>query len=158
MLHYGTCKICSFLFKQSGRHLELLMHVTFERVAFARWLQSRRIVRFGGIRVDLDRDLLRLSMLRTQSRKGSPQDRLYRFVLTAVVYTYRSIVDDADVHHGLEDAVLDSIFAVERSDLRHESIVKLFAFRWGSRMMEGGRVFLNGCKKRELGDFRHDDS
>jgi len=36
----------------------------------------------------------------------------YRFILAAVVYTYRSVIDYTDVHHSLEHAVFDPVFAI----------------------------------------------
>ena len=45
---------------------------------------------------------------------------MYHFVLTAVIHTYRSIVDEADVHHRLEYAVFDFVFAIELANLTNE--------------------------------------
>lgn len=61
---------------------------------------------------------------------------MYRFVLTAVVHTYRSIVDEADIHHSLEHAIFDFVFSIELADLANERVVELLAFGCWSRLVE----------------------
>ena len=72
---------------------------------------------------------------------------MYRFIYTAKVHTYRSIVDEADVHHGLEDAVFDPVFSVQRADLGEEGVVEFFAFDGGGGFVEVGLVaFFRRCQ------------
>jgi hypothetical protein len=47
----------------------------------------------------------------------------YRLVYAAEVNTYWSIIDQSYVHHRTEDAVLDTVLAVEGADLAKEAVV-----------------------------------
>lgn len=51
-----------------------------------------------------------------------------RFVNAAEVDTYWSVIDQADVHHGLEHPIFNSFLGVELSNLSDKSVVEFFAF------------------------------
>lgn len=86
--------------------------------------------------------------------EGSARE-IYRFVQAAVVYTYRSIVHQPDVHHGLEHAVLDPVLCIHRLDLGEELVVELFSLSGARRLVEVGFIsFLGGSEQGELRDYR----
>lgn len=71
---------------------------------------------------------------------------IYRFVLTAVVYTYRSVINEGNVHHGLKYAIFDFVFAIKLADLGNKRVVELFAFGSWSGLVEVWFVaFLGRC-------------
>lgn len=76
---------------------------------------------------------------------------VYRLVYAAEINTYWSIVDQSNVHHRSEDAVLDALLAVKGADLAYEAVVQLFATGRRRRLVETGLVpFLHRCEEREL--------
>ena len=48
---------------------------------------------------------------------------MYRRVLAAVVYTHRPIVLQFDLHHGLEDTILDPIWRIAFPHLIIEEVI-----------------------------------
>lgn len=78
---------------------------------------------------------------------------MYRRVLAAVVYTHRPIVLQFDLHHGLEDTILDPIWRIAFPHLIIEEVID-FSCRFGaSCIMKVGFVsFLHFCIECELGD------
>lgn len=78
---------------------------------------------------------------------------MYRRVLAAVVYTHRPIVLQFDLHHGLEDTILDSVWSIAFPHLIIEEVID-FACRFGtSCIMKVGFVsFLHFRVEGELGD------
>ena len=70
--------------------------------------------------------------------------RIYRFIDTAKVDTYRSVVDESDIHHGLEYAVFDSLFVIELAHLANEAVVELLALDRRRGFMETRLVALFG--------------
>ena len=79
---------------------------------------------------------------------------MYRLVDAAEINTYGPVVDQPDVHHRAEDAVLDALGAVQRAHLADEAVVELFAFgRWGGLVEVGLVAFFGRGQEGELGDW-----
>lgn len=60
----------------------------------------------------------------------------HRFVNAAEIDTYRPIVNNPDIHHSLEDTILDSVFLVVFSDVGDEVVVEFFALLCRRRFVE----------------------
>jgi len=88
----------------------------------------------------------------SSSQKGV--QRRYLFTFTGKVYTYRAVVDQGYIHHGLEYAILDLVLHIQLLYLIEESRVQFFRLTWASRLVEIGLVALfGGCEKRKLRDW-----
>ena len=53
---------------------------------------------------------------------------VYRCVDTAVIHTYRPVIDNPNLHHGLENAVLDLFRAVKMLHSGKEVVVQFFGY------------------------------
>lgn len=77
---------------------------------------------------------------------------VYRFIVTAVIYTHRAIVDKSNFHHCLEHSILDSIRDIKLLHFLVEMVVELSRFLQIRSTVEVGFVpLLNVTQKGELG-------
>lgn len=76
---------------------------------------------------------------------------VYRLINAVEIDTYRPIVDQADIHHGAEDPVFDSVLAVEFAYLAEERVVQFLGSARRSGFVKVGFVaFLSRGEKSEL--------
>jgi hypothetical protein len=69
--------------------------------------------------------------------------------------SYRAIIDKCDLHHGLEDAILDSCGLVALLHLVIEVLVQPLGLIPTESAVEVGLVSLfRGCQERELRDWK----
>ena len=72
-------------------------------------------------------------------------------ILRGFIFTYRSIVDERNVHHSLKDAILDPLRLIELLHLFEEDGVKFLGFDAAGRLVEVGLVpFLSRSEECEL--------
>lgn len=70
-----------------------------------------------------------------------------------IVNTHWAVIDEGNVHHGSEDAVLDSFFFVEDLQLTVEGLVERPGLVTSGALVEVGLVsFLERSVQRELRD------
>jgi len=110
----------------------LLLNLCFEGVTVFWRLETSRIGHGGRSRVYVNSDLYeRVSKdddmeAKQANSKGGQAGRIDLFVLAAVIYTYRTVVDERDIHHGLKDAVFYFVLAVQSLELCKEFIIEFF--------------------------------
>ena len=124
-------------FKQRSRQIKLLMNMPLKRIPVLRRFKSRWILHLRRIRLYLNRNL---QLLVSGCARATFLVLANRFVFTAVINTYRAVVHQSHIHHGLKDAVFNSVFAVERADLRDETVVEFFSFGGGGGFVEVGFI------------------
>lgn len=68
--------------------------------------------------------------------------------------THRSIVNQGDLHHGLENTVLDSVCGIALLDLFVEQVIQGLCLIWAQGSMKVGLAALLGRSKQgELRDY-----
>jgi hypothetical protein len=79
---------------------------------------------------------------------------MYLIVQTTVIYTYRPIVDERNVHHGSKEPILDLLRFVCFLHVIEKSLIELLGFKSTCGLMKARlAALLHGCKERKLRDW-----
>lgn len=78
---------------------------------------------------------------------------MYRRVFAAVVYTHRPVILEFNLHHRLEDTILDPVRLITIAHFRIEVVIKLACCIRASCIVEVGLVaFFHFAVEGELGN------